>query len=234
MTATGGTTTTAHLIVRTGDEVPVTVPRVPAHEAAERELSESKYHESDPGLFQRALDWFWKRVGDLLGSAAGATPGGWVGLLVVALVVVLLVVAVRLRLGPLSRNPDVSGALFDAGPRSAAEHRAAADRHAADHRWTEAVQERMRAIVRSLEERALLDRSPGRTADEAAAEAGRTLPEHAGQLHAAARSFDDVTYGGRPAGERIHARLRDLDTDLRRSNPSPTGAAEAPHAGSGG
>ena len=34
----------------------------------------------------------------------------------------------------------------------------------------------MRAIVRSLEERALLDPRPGRTADEAAAEAGRTAP----------------------------------------------------------
>ena len=63
----------------------------------------------------------------------------------------------------------------------------------------------MRAIVRSLEERALLDPRPGRTADEAAAEAGRALPAHADRLRAAARDFDDVTYGGRTAtGTGVH------------------------------
>ncbi|NEA03407.1 DUF4129 domain-containing protein, partial [Streptomyces sp. SID10116] len=72
---------------------------------------------------------------------------------------------------------------------------AASEAHAARAHWSQAVQERMRAVVRALEERALLDPRPGRTADEAAAEAGRTLPSHTDRLRAAARAFDDVTYG---------------------------------------
>ncbi|PWS41256.1 hypothetical protein DKT74_28560, partial [Streptomyces sp. ZEA17I] len=103
-------------------------------------------------------------------------------------------------------------------------HRAAAEAHAAALRWTEAVQERMRAIVRSLEERALLDPRPGRTADEAAAEAGRVLPDHATRLRSAAREFDDVTYGGRAAGQPAYLALRTLDTELDEAKPLLSGA----------
>ncbi|CAO0832539.1 hypothetical protein SMICM17S_08661 [Streptomyces microflavus] len=109
--------------------------------------------------------------------------------------------------------------------RSAAQHRAAADAHAAALRWTEAVQERMRAIVRSLEERALLDPRPGRTADEAAAEAGRALPDHATRLRSAARDFDDVTYGGRTAGQPTYLALRALDTELDEAKPVLPGSS---------
>jgi hypothetical protein len=77
----------------------------------------------------------------------------------------------------------------------------------------------MRAIVRSLEERALLDNRPGRTADEAAAEAGRALPEHTDRLRSAAREFDDVTYGGRRASELSYRRIAELDRDLERTRP---------------
>lgn len=112
-----------------------------------------------------------------------------------------------------------AAALFDEGPRSAADHRMAAEAHAAAGRWNEAVQERMRAVVRSLEERTLLDPRPGRTADEAAAEAARSLPAHADGLRAAARTFDDVTYGGRTAGPDTYARLRTLDLTLDHTKP---------------
>ncbi|MFC6985013.1 DUF4129 domain-containing protein [Streptomyces cirratus] len=114
-------------------------------------------------------------------------------------------------------------ALFDEAARTAADHRAAADAHAAAGRWTEAVQERMRAVVRSLEERTLLDPRPGRTADEAAAEAATRLPQHAGDLRAAARAFDDVTYGGRTGDPDTYGRLRTLDLALERATPLLTG-----------
>ncbi|MCX5200843.1 DUF4129 domain-containing protein [Streptomyces sp. NBC_00237] len=216
-----GDTATAWLRVRTGEDPPLDTPRVPAREAAERELSHPRYHEHDPNLLQRALDRLWEWVGDLFGAASGATPGGPLGLAVIALVVVLLLAGLWWRLGTPNRTPASSApALFDDRPRSAAEHRASAEAHAAAHRWNPAVQERMRALVRSLEERTLLDPRPGRTADEAAAEAGRTLPDHASRLHAAARSFDDVTYGDRTADEASYVRLRDLDLDLERTKPS--------------
>lgn len=217
----------AQLMPGSGDDGPVRVPRVPAREAAERELADPRYHQNDPNLLQRALDWLWDRIGDLFEAAAGATPGGWTGLLAIVLVVLLLAVALRLRLGALRRTPTSgSGALFGDRPRTAAEHRAAAERHAADSRWTEAVQERMRAIVLALEERTLLTPGPGRTADEAASEAGRVLPAHAERLRAAARTFDDVTYGGRPGTAQEYAALSTLDTDLRHSKPQLSAAPQ--------
>ncbi|MFL4950107.1 DUF4129 domain-containing protein [Streptomyces sp. MMS24-I31] len=206
---------------RTGTEPPVTIPRDPAREAARRELSKRMYHENDPGLLQRALDRFWDWVDKLFSSASAAAPGGTVGLVVVIVAVLAVLGALWWRLGTPRREPTSSAALFDDRPRSAAEHRAAAEAHAAQDHWNQAVQERMRAIVRSLEERALLDVRPGRTADEAAAEAGRSLPAHTERLRAAARDFDDVTYGGRRATEQAYHRIAELDRDLERTRPQP-------------
>jgi Domain of unknown function (DUF4129) len=218
-----------------GDEPPVTIPRDPAREAARRELSKRMYHENDPGLFQRALNAFWDWLDRLFNSAASATPGGTVGLIVVVLFVVAVLAALWWRLGTPRRQPSSAAVLFDDRPRSAAEHRAAGEAHAAQGHWNQAVQERMRAIVRSLEERALLDVRPGRTADEAAAEAGRTLPEHTDRLRAAAREFDDVTYGGRWANEQSYRRIAELDRDLERTRPtlahSTTSTAHSTHQG---
>lgn len=204
---------------RSGDEPPVTLPRDPAREAARRELSKSMYHENDPSWFQRALDAFWKWISELFGTAATATPGGALGLVVIVLAVLAVLGALWWRLGTPRREATSAPALFDDRPRSAAEHRAASEAHAAQGHWNQAVQERMRAIVRSLEERALLDIRPGRTADEAAAEAARTLPSHTDRLHSAARDFDDVTYGGRRASEQSYGRIAELDRDLERTKP---------------
>ncbi|MXM63218.1 DUF4129 domain-containing protein [Streptomyces sp. HUCO-GS316] len=212
-------------LVRSGDEPPVTIPRDPAREAARRELSKRMYHENDPSPLQRALDAFWEWVDKLFNSAAAATPGGTVGLVVVILAVLAVLGALWWRLGTPRRQPTSSAALFDDRPRSAAEHRAAAEAHAAQGHWNQALQERMRAIVRSLEERALLDVRPGRTADEAAAEAGRALPSHADRLRTAAREFDDVTYGGRTATEQSYHHIAELDRDLERTKPALAGSS---------
>ncbi|MGW6569527.1 DUF4129 domain-containing protein [Streptomyces sp. NPDC054975] len=228
MIDTGGTIT-ARRPVLGADDVPVDVPRVPAREAAERELSKPMYHENEPSLLERGLDRFWEWVGGLFDAAAGATPGGLLGLLVIVLVVLALVAGVWWRLGTPQRLHATGDSLFEDGPRTADDHRAAAARHAAAGRWNQAVQERMRAIVRSLEERTLLDPRPGRTADEAAAEAARTLPSHTDELRAAARSFDDVTYGGRTADEPAYRRVEELDTALERTRPTlATASAGAP------
>ncbi|TLQ45575.1 DUF4129 domain-containing protein [Streptomyces marianii] len=224
MSVTGGATRAwprAHV----DDDVPVDLPRVPAREAAERELSKPMYHENDPNLVERALNSFWEWLAEVLDTVAGASPGGPLGLAVIALLVAALVAALWWRLGTPHRTLTTGDALFDDRPRSAAEHRATAETHAAAGRWNQAVQERMRAIVRSLEERALLEPRPSRTADEAAAEAGRPLPGHTDALRTAARTFDDVTYGGRTADQHAYTRLRDLDTELGRTKPDLTATA---------
>ncbi|MFE1942153.1 DUF4129 domain-containing protein [Streptomyces massasporeus] len=204
---------------RSADDPPLTIPRDPAREAARRELSKRMYHENDPSLFQRALDAFWEWLGKLFNAASTATPGGTLGLIVIILAVIAVLAALWWRLGTPRRQPTSSATLFDDRPRSAAEHRAAAEAHAAQGHWNQAVQERMRALVRALEERALLDVRPGRTADEAAAEAGRALPAHTDRLRTAARDFDDVTYGGRSATEESYHRIAELDRDLERTKP---------------
>jgi hypothetical protein len=210
------------------DDPPLTIPRDPAREAARRELSKRMYHESDPGLFQRAMDAFWDWLGKLFNAASTATPGGAVGLVVVLLAVIAVIGALWWRLGTPRTGPTSSAVLFDDRPRSAAEHRAAAEAHAVQGHWNQAVQERMRAVVRSLEERALLDSRPGRTADEAAAEAGHTLPAHTDRLRTAARDFDDVTYGGRTASPQTYRRLTELDSDLERTKPALTNSHSTP------
>lgn len=212
-------------------DVPVTIPRAPAREAAEDELSKAVYHQNDPGLLQRALEWVWRKFADLMDGASGAAPGGAVGLVTVIALVIVLVVVLRLRLGRLRSQPTPDGGLFAETPRTAAQHRAAAEQHARNSAWAEAVQERMRAIVRSLEERAVIDPRPGRTADEAVRDAGRHLPAHAAALRDAARTFDDVTYGGRPGSPEAYTTLRDLDTEVGRSKPHFAGTAAGPSGG---
>ncbi|MFI7017544.1 DUF4129 domain-containing protein [Streptomyces sp. NPDC050164] len=228
--------TSALSSARSADEPPLTTPRDPAREAARRELSKRMYHEDDPSLFQRALDAFWDWLDKLFNAASTAAPGGTLGLLVIILAVVAVLAALWWRLGTPRRQPTSSATLFDDRPRSAADHRAAAEAHAAQGHWNQAVQERMRALVRALEERALLDARPGRTADEAAAEAGRALPAHTDRLRAAARDFDDVTYGGRSATEQSYHRIAELDRDLERTKPqlaASSAHSTAPHTRQG-
>ena len=45
-----------------GGGAPVTVPRDPAREAAERELQNPAYHQHDPGLLDRVTDWLDERL----------------------------------------------------------------------------------------------------------------------------------------------------------------------------
>nr|WP_240203940.1 DUF4129 domain-containing protein [Streptomyces actuosus] len=223
---------------RSGDAPPVTIDRGSGREAARRELSKSAYHQNDPSLFERALNRLWEWLDRLFGAASTAAPGGTVGLVVIVVAVLAVLAALWWRLGTPRRGPASSAHLFDDRPRSAAEHRAAAEAHAAQAHWNQAVQERTRAIVRSLEERALLDVRPGRTADEAAAEAGRVLPAHTDGLRSAARTFDDVTYGGRRATEQAYRHLVALDRDLEGSKPvlagTTTGSAGTGHPGAAG
>ncbi|MFH8370390.1 DUF4129 domain-containing protein [Streptomyces sp. NPDC018031] len=223
MAAPGSTSTGVVLALPGADGIPLTDPRVPAREAAERELSDQRYQEQEPSLPQRVFDEVWDGMNDLLDAASGAAPGGAVGLATIVLFLALAATALRLRLGPLRRAPERGAPAFAAGPPlSAAEHRTAAQRHADAGRWNAACQERVRAVIRALEEHGLLEPSPGRTAGEAATQAGAALPGVAERLHAAARSFEAVRYGGHQANERTYTRLTALDQDLRNALPTFT------------
>jgi len=208
--------TLAALLLR----VPVDLDRGAAARAARDELAKQVYREAGPGLRERVLHWVVTHIQDLFNRAAGVSPGGYVGLVAVGLLVVAIVVALRLGIGPMRRSSSSETALFIGRARTAAEHRAAADAHAAAGQWAEAVRDRLRALITGLEERSLLEPRPGRTADEAAAVAGRVVPECATELRAAARVFDDIWYGGRAADATHDALLRGLDERVRASRPA--------------
>lgn len=209
------------------DGAPITVPRDAAREAAHEELRKAVYHQHEPGLIDRFFSWLDDRINHLFdGVGGGGGGGGTTGLVVVLVLVAVVVGLLWWRYGALRRDARSTGTLFATadGPLSAEQHRAAAAGHAERGEWADAVREQMRALVRGLEERAVLDPRPGRTADEAAAEAGRALPGHARELASAARLFDDVAYGEKTADQAAYRALADLDRALGKARPTPVPA----------
>lgn len=197
--------------------VPVEPDRGTARGWARDELADPVYEAAQPGLFERAFTWLWDRLSDL---EVPEGPAGGIGLAVLVLLVLLGVAVVVLVVGPGRRAARVRDhEVFADTTRTADEHRAAADEHAAGGRWDLAVRERFRAVVRSLEERTVLDPRPGRTADEAAREAAASLPGTAEDLTRGARVFDDVWYGGRAASPEHDQQLRALDDAVAATRP---------------
>jgi Flp pilus assembly protein TadB len=141
--------------------------------------------------------------------------------IVLAAVVVLGAGIAVLVTGPIRRSRSTSKGsdIFADTTLSAAEHRRAADVAADRGEWREAVLERFRAIVRSLEERVILDERPGRTAHEAAADSAAALPGLAVELRRASTVFDDVCYGSGRATRETDAALRSLDQEIRTAKP---------------
>ena len=197
-------------------DVPVVIDRDDARRAAAAELSKPDYRAAEPGLVERVLRWLGQRLADLFAAASGVVPGGPLGLLVLLAVVVLVIVVVRLRVGKVARTVRASRPIFEGRVLAAADHRAAAEQAAAAGDLDGAVRERFRAIVRVLEERGVLDELAGRTADEAAREAGARLPATRDELAAAAGIFGAVHYGGLPASAGDYRQLVALDGQVQR------------------
>ena len=169
-----------------------------ARRAAHHELQDHRYGDTQPPLVLRVLGAVLRRFFALLDRASGGLPGGRAGLLLLALLLAAFVAVVLVRLRPSARQ--ASAPVFAAGrTRTAGEHRALADQAAAAGRWADAVRERLRAVVRELEARGVLDPRPGRTAGEVAAEGGAAVPAIAEPLRRATAVFDEVWYGGRSA-----------------------------------
>jgi hypothetical protein len=203
-------------VSRLSSEVPVVPDAAQGRAWAREELAGPGYER--PGLIRRGLEWLLQHLQQLpLPQGKGSALTAGVLLLVVAAVVAW---ALHRRGGPLARRRAGAGdVVFEAGPRSAQEHRADADRAAAAGDWRTAVLERFRAVVRELEERGVVPEQPGRTAGETVDAAGVRLPTLAAELRAAARLFGDVRYGGRDPGPGGDAALRELDARVPAARP---------------
>ena len=181
---------------------PVELTREQAAELARAELADPAYHPPDDPILLRLFRWLTDRVEELVDRIGSASPGGWLGLLGLAVVVVAVLVVVRWRLGPVGRTGAAPGALFGSGTTvTAAEHRRRAEHAAAAGELAEAVRERLRAVVRDLEERGVLDPRPGvprtRWRPPPAPPCPRSRPGSAG---APARSTRSGTAGARRPG----------------------------------
>jgi hypothetical protein len=193
-------------------DVPVDLTRDQAQRLAELELSDPAYRAAQPSLIERAITWLVEWVQRVAGRAAEAAPGGWLGILGLVLLIIVAVLFVRWRIGPVARS---AGLTFTVDPgTSSIQYRTHAEELAAAGAWDEAVSERMRALVRGSQERGLIDAHPGWTADEVATEVGLRVPEARRSLDVAARTFDEVRYGGRPGSPVAYRSIADADDRL--------------------
>jgi hypothetical protein len=203
----------------------IDIDRDSAHEAAQRELDKPIY--AGGSVSERINEWIHELLYRII-EKGSSVPGGWLTITVlIALLVSAVVVAVRIARRTIRTRAGGDYQLFDVGQLTAAQHRAIAERFAAEENWTAAIRHRLRAVARSLEENGTLDPAPGRTASELAADAAGRLPALAAELSRSATAFNDVTYGERPGTQAAYQIIVDLDGHLhRRSAAGQFGPSE--------
>jgi hypothetical protein len=209
----------------------IDIDRDAAHEAAQHELGKPIYPKAS--LTERLVAWLDELL-YRLADASSSMPGGWLTLSVLAtLLVIAIVVAVRIARRTMRTNRGGEFALFGEHELSAAEYRKIAEEYAAEGNWSAAIRHRLRAVARQLEESAVLDPVPGRTATELARDAGRAIPNLGTELTRAVEAFNDVTYGERPGTEAAYRMVADLDDHLRARTSGSGATATVPAASDG-
>jgi hypothetical protein len=200
-------------------DLPVVPDRDTAREWLGSELQRPEYAERE-SLLSRLISWVldWlSRIDWPVAPVSGVQLGVTVAVIAAAVVLLAWLIAGPVQLG---RNRARSAEVLDTDDaRTAAQMRAAADAAASSGDWRTASVERFRAVVRSMEERVIIEPRPGRTAQEAAADAGLRLPAQADGLHAGADLFDGVEYGDRVATAADDADLRALDAAVTAARP---------------
>ena len=210
-------------------------PRLGPDEARERileELAKDEYDDS-PGFVAWLLgaieDWLARMVDGVDGSSATQT----VIAVLLALVLAAVVVLVLRRTGLLRRSPALAvDAALDAEPVLSGEELRGAARDAIDAgRTDDGTVLALRALVRDLEERTLLDVATGMTAHEAATRAALTFPDLRGRLQRGADAFDTAAYsvrsvGGKPAEDmlRLAEYIAETAPDLSALEQAEAGA----------
>ena len=121
-------------------------------------------------------------------ATGGGTTGGIISAVVIVLIIGGVIALVVWQLRKTSRaNATAADGLFGERRMTAAEHRQAAERLAAQGGWAEAIRSGSAPSPATWRSGPSSTPLPGRTADELAAEAGRRCPRFAAELTAAAR-----------------------------------------------
>jgi hypothetical protein len=179
---------------------PSPITRDGAAADARHELAKSIYHHDSDPLPVRILESVGRFIDRVLNNAFDGAPGGAWGALLLVVLVAGCIALVLWRVGLPVRRQATAALFTEARIVSADDHRRRSIQAADVGDWHTAVVERMRAVARELEQRGVLDLRPGRTASELAAEAAVALPPAGSVLSAAARTFNEVAYGGAAAG----------------------------------
>ena len=200
-------------------------PVLPGAEEARRwaaeELAKPEYREAAPGwletLWQGFVDWLQSLDGPATGGST--VPSPVIGI-VIAVVIAAAVIIARPRLNPKARQAKE---VFEPDSiLTPADYRQRAETSAAAGKWGDAVVDLFRALVRSAEDRTILDPQPGRTADEVARELAAPFGAEAERLGRAAATFDAIRYGNRAADAADYQAMASLDTALEAMKPART------------
>lgn len=191
---------------------PIDIDRDGAHDTAQQELDKPIYPRAS--LTERFMEWLDRLLFEIMAGGA-SVPGGWLTIIVLLVVLGAAVfVAIHIARRTMRTSRGHPSTLFGSQELSSGEHRGTAERFAASGDWASAIRHRLRAVARHLEETAVLNPAPGRTATELARDAGLTIPGLSPELRSAAEIFNDVTYGGLPGTERAYRAVADLDDHI--------------------
>jgi hypothetical protein len=207
-------------------EPPVLPGADQARRWASEELSKPEYRRAAPGW----LDEVWRNLADWLRSLDGSTAGDGspAAPLIGIGIAVVIGIAIVLARPRLNARPRPERDVFDADPTvSASEYRRRAAAAASAGEWGAAVVDCFRALVRTAEDRNVLDERPGRTADEVARELGVPFSTEAARLAWAARTFDGIRYGNEAAGSGAYEAMLELDGALQSLKPGRGSASPA-------
>jgi hypothetical protein len=201
-------------------------------------LSRPQYRwDHGPNRLERLADWIARQLSKI-GSPFGLpTLPTWVGWLVLGLVAGLLVAAIwlsRSRWSGAGRRPHRGGGrrdvVVEAG-EEAVDWAAEVERCEAEGRWRDALRARYRVLVGELAGRGVLPDLQGRTTGELAADVRRRAAPAAPAFDAATALFEEVWYGGAPAGPAERDRFARLAAEARERAPAAEPAPEVAAAG---
>jgi len=201
-------------------------------------LSRPQYHwDHGPNRLERLADWIARQLSKLGTPFGLPTLPTWMGWLVLALVAALVVTAIwlsRSRWTAAGRRPRRGGGrdvVVEAG-EEAVDWAAEVERCEAEGRWRDGLRARFRVLVGDLAGRGVLPDLVGRTTGELAGDVRGRAPAAAPAFDAATRLFEEVWYGGAPAGPAERDRFAALAADVRDRAPAvPAPAAEAETVG---